>query len=173
MHAAERLIIGNVNDPHVESVVKLLQRPGTVVVDAATLDDTIVEHSYRETVLRDLAGRNVAVRETGCRGWLRRLAPAGHDNGIEIGSLPAARLSARLALLGSIVRDRRVQWLSDPSAVFAAENKITQYQFAADLQVAVPPATSSRSSTRSAVSESPRATPTCSRAASTSKPAIP
>ncbi|MFT3832421.1 MAG: hypothetical protein QM711_03750 [Micropruina sp.] len=135
--SAERLIIGSQSDLHVESVVQHLRRPGTVIVDATTMDDTVIELSSTRTVLRDLAGRGVAIR-TGCRGWLRRLAPAGHDDGIEIGSLPAARLSARIALLGALVRDCRVRWLSDPSSVFAAENKITQYQCAAGIHIGVP-----------------------------------
>ncbi|MHA6510849.1 hypothetical protein [Tessaracoccus sp. Y1736] len=134
----KRLIIGNSTDPHITAVAAQLPRSGTVIVDASTLDHTLVELSGTAVILRDLADHLVVLNQFGARGWLRRLSPAGSDAGIVMGTQSAAKLAARLALLGSLVRDRHIRWLSDPSAVFAAENKITQYQIARLAGVPVP-----------------------------------
>ncbi|MEH0827297.1 MULTISPECIES: ATP-grasp domain-containing protein [unclassified Micromonospora] len=91
--------------------------------------------------LIDLSGATVDVHEDGLggRGWARRLAPAGWDHGVTLGSHAAAILSSRLALLAAILRDPNLTWLTSVDALFAAENKLVQYRAALAAALRVPP----------------------------------
>jgi hypothetical protein len=99
---------------------------------------TLSEHRWRrhneafEIVVED---EWVAPR----RGWLRRLSPAGHHHGVQLGSRDAAEAAARLALIASLT-EAGLKWLSDYWTVLRAENKMIQYAVAGRLGIPVPAA---------------------------------
>jgi len=137
--ACRVLIIGDCTDPHVRGVTDLLPVDGVVVLDGATISRVVRGVELDESYFLDMAGRLVRLNGT-CttRGWIRRLTPAGWDDGVQLGSHPAAVLAARLGLLGAVVRDPAVNWISPVDRLVAAENKITQYRAAASLGLRVP-----------------------------------
>lgn len=91
------------------------------------------------TTLVDVVGNHTDIRIDGqCRGWIRRLAPAGWDHGVRLGSHRAAVLASRLTLLAALVRDPALTWLTGVDDLFAAENKIVQYRAAITVGIRVP-----------------------------------
>jgi hypothetical protein len=133
------LIIGDAADPHVAVVTGLLPESGVVVLDAASLPSVAETIGLEESILLDMAGRPVRLAPgCGARGWVRRFAPAGWDGGVRLGSHRAAVLAARMGLLGAVLRDPAVTWLTPVDRLVAAENKIVQYRAAVELGVRVP-----------------------------------
>jgi glutathione synthase/RimK-type ligase-like ATP-grasp enzyme len=72
------------------------------------------------------------------RGWIRRLAPAGWDTNVVLGSQAAARLASRMTALAALLRQDAIEWLCGVDALFAAENKIVQYRAARTLGLRIP-----------------------------------
>lgn len=133
------LVVGDLADPHVQVVTKELPPEGLVVVDAESLPRTAGRIGLDESVLHDATGKPVVLSlAVPIRGWVRRLAPAGWDGGVVLGSHRAAVLASRLALLGAVLRDPAVTWLTPVDALVAAENKLVQYRAAIRLGVRVP-----------------------------------
>jgi hypothetical protein len=138
-HTCWAVVVGDSADPHVQEVVSGLPPVGLVVLDAATLSVTVRGLGLSSTVLLDTTGTPVVLSPAApARGWVRRLAPAGWDHGVSLGSHRAALLSSRLALLGAILRDPAVTWLTPIDPLIAAENKIVQYRTARRLGLRVP-----------------------------------
>jgi hypothetical protein len=128
------LVIGDASDPHVEAVVAEIRTRGveSIVLDVASLS----EWRWRlQADTFDLLLGDAWVRPH--RAWLRRLAPAGHHHGVELGGRRAAEASARLALIASLT-EAGVQWLSDYWSVVRAENKLIQYAIAGRIGLPVP-----------------------------------
>lgn len=137
--AARIVIIGDIQDPHVSAVVNSMPHEGVVVIDSVHAAELIRVLDGDATVLTDLQGNTCCVKgETAMRGWLRRLAPAGSDHGIALGSRHSAMLAARLTLLAGLIRDPAITWVTPVDALFAAENKIVQYRAAAAAGIRVP-----------------------------------
>lgn len=138
--AAPVLIVGDRADPHVEAVVDLLPARGTVVLDAVSLSDVVQWLDPANIRLIDVSGAIVSLGadRVAARGWIRRLAPAGWDLGVPLGSHGAARLSARLALLAAILREPSLIWLTQVDPLFAAENKVVQYRTALAAGIRIP-----------------------------------
>jgi hypothetical protein len=138
--AAPVLIVGDRADPHVEAVVDLLPARGTVVLDAVSLSDVVQWLDPANIRLIDVSGANVSLGadRMAARGWIRRLAPAGWDLGVPLGSHGAARLSSRLALLAAILREPSLIWLTQVDPLFAAENKVVQYRTALATGIRIP-----------------------------------
>lgn len=137
---AAALIVGSPDDPHVAAVTSQLDgwRVPTLVVDAASLVTShFVIDLCSTQVRRAGGGRAVAIR-AGVRGWLRRIAPEGWQDGVVAGSWEAAVGLAWLALLGGIVRSDGIDWLATPDRAFAVENKLVQYRAARELSIPVP-----------------------------------
>jgi len=112
---------------------------GLVVVDAVTLPQTVCCVGLIASILRDVTGEPVVLSmSVRARGWVRRLAPAGWDAGTVLGSHRAAVLASRLALLGAIVRDPAVAWLTPIDPLIASESKMVQYRAALRLGLRVP-----------------------------------
>lgn len=133
------LLIGDLADPHLATVLDRLPRQGTVAVDAATLPEVLCRLSPERSTLFDRQGEPVRLSAAApARGWIRRLAPAGWDAGAVLGSQAAARLASRMALLAALVRDERTTWLCHLDALFAAENKMVQYRAARALGLRIP-----------------------------------
>jgi glutathione synthase/RimK-type ligase-like ATP-grasp enzyme len=132
------LIVGNVTDPHVELVLRELPPEGTVVVDAQTVVAATVMCTVDRWLLQDLTGSTVRIAHGATKGWIRRFAPPGWDEDVVIGSHGAAVLTAQLALLGALMRDTRVTWLTGSDALAAAENKLVQYATARQLAIRYP-----------------------------------
>ncbi|MFI1415601.1 hypothetical protein ACH4Y0_37615 [Streptomyces sp. NPDC020707] len=75
-------------------VVDRLPRQGTVVADAASLPFVPDRLSPAECTVFDLAGEpSRLVPDLPGRAWIRRLAPAGWDANVALGSQAAARLA--------------------------------------------------------------------------------
>jgi hypothetical protein len=112
---------------------------GVVVLDGRSVTDVLAEVTPFRTVLHDITGSPVVVGPAShVRGWIRRIAPAGWDDTVLLGSQRAAVLSSRLALLAAVLRDPVVNWLSDVDVLFAAENKLVQYRAATRIGIRVP-----------------------------------
>jgi hypothetical protein len=138
--AAPVLIVGDRADPHVTAVVDLLPARGTVVLDAVSLSDVVQWLGPADVRLIDVSGATVSLGgdRMAARGWIRRLAPAGWDLGVPLGSHGAARLSSRLALLAAILREPSLIWLTQVDPLFAAENKVVQYRTALAAGIRIP-----------------------------------
>ncbi|WP_326806064.1 hypothetical protein OIE49_36655 [Streptomyces sp. NBC_01788] len=139
LRPAGAVVIGDLDDPHVEAVLQRLPRQATAVLDAATLPAALSRLSPLDSVVFDRSGQPVRLsRHVPARGWIRRLAPAGWDAGVELGGQAAARMAARMTTLAAVLRDAGLTWLCTVDALFTAENKIVQYRTAAALGVAAP-----------------------------------
>lgn len=137
--AARMVVVGDVADPHVREVVAQLPGTGVVVIDGVSASSTVVSLSADSTALKDMSGETVELGVgVGVHGWFRRLAPAGWDHDIRLGSRQAAILASRLTLLAAVVRDPAIEWLTSVDDLFAAENKIVQYRAAAAAGARVP-----------------------------------
>lgn len=138
--ALRRVLVGSVHDPHVAAVAaRRLPCDGTVVVDAATVGTNLVRLDLQRVVLTDQSYAACGLPAGGtARGWLRRVAPPGWDEGAVLGGHRAAVLSSRLALLSAVLRDPGLAWLTSVEAVFHAESKIVQYRTARQLGLRVP-----------------------------------
>lgn len=143
------LIVGDPADPHVQAVADRLPKRGTVIIDAVRQGDVVQRLEPGCIRLIDMSGATVdfGADHLGGRGWVRRLAPAGWDHGVALGSHTAAVLSSRLALLAAILREPGLTWLTPVDALFAAENKLVQYRAALDAGFRVPPTLVSGSAT--------------------------
>lgn len=109
------------------------------MIDAASLPSRLVRHDERGWLLRDLSEQPVTITDgPPTRGWVRRYSPPGWDHGARIGSHRAAVLTARLALLGALLRDSGIGWLTPADEVAMAENKLLQYKSAARVGARVP-----------------------------------
>ncbi|GAA1880703.1 hypothetical protein GCM10009687_56150 [Asanoa iriomotensis] len=117
----------------------LLPAQGTVVLDAVSLSSVVQWLDPINVRLVDVSGAAVSLgADRAARGWIRRLAPAGWDLGVTLGSHGAARLSSRLALLAAILREPSLTWLTPVDPLFAAENKVVQYRTAMAIGIRVP-----------------------------------
>ncbi|WP_406377124.1 RimK family alpha-L-glutamate ligase [Streptomyces sp. NBC_00197] len=134
------LLVGDTADPHIGAVTERLPREGTVVVDAASLPSVLRQVAQRECVVNDLTGEPASLTLSNqTRGWIRRLAPASWDNEVVLGTKNAARLAARMTALAAMLRQPGTEWVCGLDALFAAENKIVQYQTASALGLRTPP----------------------------------
>ncbi|MFI5590148.1 RimK family alpha-L-glutamate ligase [Amycolatopsis sp. NPDC051758] len=137
--AAYAIIIGDLKDPHVEAVVEALPTSGLIVLDAESISSVLLSLDKSGMLLADVRGNTCRVSvDKQVRGWVRRLAPAGWDHGVVLGSHASAVLASRLALLASVLRDPTVKWLTAVDDLFAAENKIVQYRAALAVGIRVP-----------------------------------
>ncbi|MEC3997050.1 hypothetical protein VSR01_27510 [Actinacidiphila sp. DG2A-62] len=138
--SVKALLIGDSADPHIKAVVEQLPARGTVVVDASTLPQILQRLGLGHSTLIDETGQPVdlAGSHPAARGWIRRLAPAGWDDGPRLGSHAAARLASRMTLLAALLRDASTNWLCNVDSLFAAENKIVQYRAARAAGIRVP-----------------------------------
>lgn len=138
-HPVRAVVIGDATDPHVAAVVSRLPKRGTVVIDAETLPTVLHRLSPAQAIFIDLAGERVQLSsEVQARGWIRRLAPAEWGAGTVLGSKGAARLAARMTVLAALLREARVSWMCGVDALFAAENKLVQYQAVHTIGLRVP-----------------------------------
>jgi hypothetical protein len=127
------LVIGRIDDPHVVAVLDAAQHgDAALVVDA----DTIRGETWE---LRPTGARigHCAVGR-GTRGWVRRVAPAGYEHGITLGSVEAAEHSAWLAFMTSLMRIDTIDWMTNFDTTLRAEDKLVQYAVAARLGVRHP-----------------------------------
>lgn len=137
--SAEALLIGDAADHHIGEVVGRLPAKGTVILDAASLPAVLKRMTPQGCTLEDLAGEPVHLTPTRpVRGWIRRLAPAGWDGDVVLGSKNAARMAARMTALAAVLRQPGIQWLCGVDALFNAENKIVQYRAAQALGLRTP-----------------------------------
>ncbi|WP_406465071.1 hypothetical protein OH768_53950 [Streptomyces sp. NBC_01622] len=138
-HAAKVLLIGDTADPHIRAVAERLPSQGTVVIDAASLPSVMQCMTLEGCIVRDLTGEPTRLALDGpARGWIRRLAPAGWDSDVVLGTRNAARLAARMTALAAVLRQPGPEWLCEVDALFAAENKIVQYRAARTLGLRTP-----------------------------------
>lgn len=137
----ERIVVGSLDDQHVDRVVSCLPARSTVVVDAENLPDVLVHIDDEQTVAKDLTGHLVSIGSTdGVRGWIRRLSPSHWDHGAVIGSKRAAELAAQLTCLSLILRDPTIEWLTPVDTQLSSENKMLQARAARTAQIPSPTA---------------------------------
>lgn len=139
--SCERVVIGSLDDPHVDRVIRRLPPRSTVVIDAESLPDVLVHIDDGQTVAKDLTGCPVSIGTAdGVRGCIRRLSPSSWDQGAVIGSRRAAELAAQLACLSLILRDPTVEWLTPVDTQLSSENKMLQARAARAAQIPSPTA---------------------------------
>lgn len=132
------VIIGAVDDPHVQAV---LQRTDcrVVVLDAASLSKTPYVFANGVLTLPDIEGRLVTISpDSDIRGWIRRIAPADWMTGVSGESQVAAIKASWLTLLTAIIRTLGVRWLSHIDEVVRAENKLVVDACARQLAIPMP-----------------------------------
>jgi hypothetical protein len=136
----ERVVIGSLDDQHVDRVVRRLPARSTVVVDAESLPRVLVHVDDEQTVAKDLTGHPVTIGSSTdeSRGWIRRLSPGTWDHGAVIGSRRAAELAAQLACLSLILRDPTIEWLTPVDTQLSSENKMLQARAARAAQISSP-----------------------------------
>lgn len=128
---AYAIVVGDGEDPHVRVVVEQLPGAGLVIIDAVRVPAIMARLGPTSTTITNVTGAPVEIRpDAAVRGWIRRLAPAGWNHGVTLGSHRSAVLAARLALLAAVLRDTAVDWLTAVDDLFNAENKIVQYRAA-------------------------------------------
>jgi hypothetical protein len=133
------IVVGDRRDLHVQAVIDQMPAAGLVVVDAECVSEVLAGLDDSGTTLIDLNGVRCDVcPDLRVLGWIRRLAPAGWDQGVELGSHRSAVLAARLTLLAAVLRDPGLAWLTTVDDLFAAENKIVQYRAAIGAGIRVP-----------------------------------
>lgn len=137
----ERVVVGSLDDQHVDQVLRRLPARSTVVIDAGSLPDVLVHIDDEHTVAKDLTGSPVLIGSTHrIRGWIRRLSPPPWDHGAVIGSRRAAELAAQLAALSLILRDPMIEWLTPIDTQLSSENKMLQARAARAAQIPSPTA---------------------------------
>jgi hypothetical protein len=137
---AAALVVGRAHDPHAAAVTSRLADwcVPTLVVDVASLAASHFVVDLCSTQVRGADADRAAVVRAGVRGWLRRVAPDGWQQGVVAGSREATVGAGWLALLGGIVRSDGIDWLATPDRAFAAESKLVQYRAARKLSIPVP-----------------------------------
>lgn len=108
------------------------------VVDASTLASSKVEWRDGVFSLEPPDDCGPLVIAEGARGWLRRLAPRPWQSGVVTGSQAAAEKASWFSLLGALLREPHIQWLTPPDLAVAAENKLVQINAARRLGVRTP-----------------------------------
>lgn len=133
MPSASIVVIGSDDDPHIEAVLAASGFAGeALVVDARSLR----QRSWSvEPGGARIDGRDI---KPGARGWVRRVAPAGYQQGITLGSVEGAEHSAWLALITGLMRLDCVDWLSPFDVVMRAEGKLVQYAACEKLEILCP-----------------------------------
>jgi hypothetical protein len=123
------LIVGSVQDEHVQAVLQALEKRGVsaTLIDATGIDDA--DGAPWAT------GR---VPSIGHRGWIRRLAPAQWHRGLNLDSHDAVARGAWLSLLAGRLLTDRCSWLTSFPDLLAAENKLLQLSTAESLGLHVP-----------------------------------
>lgn len=132
------LLVGDTGDPHLRAVSDLIAPGCRVVVDAASLERSVLQVTPEVTTLLTDAGEHVELPPAVARGWVRRVAPASWEHGTQLGSHQAAIMAARVSLLAAIMREPSVDWVTPIDRLYAAENKIIQYRAAMVAGLRVP-----------------------------------
>jgi hypothetical protein len=131
--SAALVVIGSADDPHIEAVLTASGHANdAIVVDAQSIQE--LSWSVGPTSAR--IGDRVV--DSGARGWVRRIAPAGYQNELKLGSVEAAEHSAWLALMTSLMRLDIIDWLSPFEVVMRAEDKVVQYAACEKLGILYP-----------------------------------
>ncbi len=141
-------VVGDYRDVHVEAVVAQLGRD-VLVVDAETVASqryTLFADSFH--LHEESDAETTFELKTARRGWIRRLAPADWMSGVVSESRVAATKAARLSLLAAIVRNSATDWLSSIDSISRAENKLTVYALAVELDISTPQTLVSNSTAR-------------------------
>lgn len=124
------LIVGNIDDLHVRAVVAAMSFE-PVVVDAATVLEKPVTITFDGV---EIGG----VEALPGPGWLRRLAPDGWLERLDLTGLEGVGRAAAVSALAAIARDDRFEWLTILDNIGGAENKPYQYRRIAAVGVPVP-----------------------------------
>lgn len=133
------VILGDLGDPHVQSVVTHIpDERALVVFDAASLKRLHFCVSNEETAVETVNNRGLARLDTWHRGWVRRPVPSQWALGSVLGSKRSAVNSSWQSLVTALMRNPRCEWLSKFETLIAAENKIAQLWAATRLQEETP-----------------------------------
>ncbi|NQD42287.1 ATP-grasp domain-containing protein [Glutamicibacter halophytocola] len=132
------VIVGAVDDPHVQAVLERTDCR-VVVLDAASLSKIPYAFRDRGLTLPDTEGKLVTISpDSDIRGWIRRIAPADWMMGVSGESQIAAIKASWLTLLTAIIRTTGVHWLSNIDEIVRAENKLVVDACARELAIPMP-----------------------------------
>jgi len=117
------LICGNQEDPHTRAVFDEVVRRGfdPFLVDAESLARTSFASGAS-----DFSLDGISVFQKGERGWIRRLAPDDWNAKGLPGSLGQVVSQAWTSAMVSIVERSGIEWLTDLTTLFRAEDKLLQ-----------------------------------------------
>jgi hypothetical protein len=135
--ADSALIVGSLEDEHVQAVVTAMGSPAPLVFDASSLeqDEFLLDDGCLTVGTGDQPDRLCLA---GARGWVRRLSPPGWRVGTVGGSRDAAVRGAWIALILGIASNVDVDWLTPYPRLIGAENKLRQARHANRLGIRVP-----------------------------------
>lgn len=132
------VIVGAVDDPHVQAVLERTDCR-VVVLDAASLSKIPYAFGNGGLTLPDIEGKLVTISpDSDIRGWIRRIAPADWMMGVSGESQIAAIKASWLTLLTAIIRTTGVHWLSNIDEIVRAENKLVVDACARQLAIPMP-----------------------------------
>ncbi len=135
--ADSALIVGSLEDEHVQAVLTAMGSLAPLVFDASRLelDEFVLDDGCFVVGTGDRLDR---LRLAGARGWVRRLSPPGWRIGAIGGSRDAAVRGAWIALTLGIASNVDVDWLTPYPRLIGAENKLRQARHANRLGIRVP-----------------------------------
>ncbi len=131
------LILGSLQDEHVQAVLAAMGTSATLVLDASSFEEARFLLERDRLVLHtDNTQREVDL--SGARGWVRRLGPPGWRTGAVAGSRDAAVRSAWVSLAVGLASHPEVRWLTPYPTLVGVENKLRQAVEADRLNIRVP-----------------------------------
>jgi hypothetical protein len=131
------LIVGSLEDEHVQAVVRAMSASPPMVLDASSLEDGefLLDGNRLELSANN---QRQELRLQGARGWVRRLSPPGWRGGVVGGSRDAAVRGAWVAFTVGLASHPDVDWLTPYTRLIGAENKLRQAAHAVRLGIRVP-----------------------------------
>ena len=107
------------------------------LLDAQALSETDFLLDDRGAYLFGASGESISL--TGCRGWLRRLAPESWREGVTIDSHTGVVQQAWTTAISVLVELAGVIWLTNLRDIFVAEDKLIQRRASRELGISSPP----------------------------------
>jgi hypothetical protein len=131
------LIVGDTSDPHVRAVVSACEAAALVIAanSLRSYQFSLADGAF-DLYTGDSHWR--ICENSPAKGWLRRLAAPGWEQGMVVESRRAAELASWMSLLVGVIRTLNVQWLTGLDALYRAENKLVQYAAARRAGVSIP-----------------------------------
>jgi hypothetical protein len=133
------VVVGRREDLHAAAVVEATESLGgePLLLDAESLGDA--DFLLDDNGVQFFRSDGEPDSLSGCRGWLRRLAPESWREQVVSDSHEGVVQQAWTTAIAVLVDLAGVRWLSDLKQIFAAEEKLVQLRACRDAGVSSPP----------------------------------